>query len=507
MTLEERCCSSSFAPCFLSDLESVAAWLRWSYYLGMESYTLLSPPSCRIEFHIRLEVTEDEGVKTTHFTIEEVGSSNGGRSYSIIGLKQGAWLEFSHSLARDFALSYAPPTEPIGEGINSSLPLLPFAIDHRILYGYGDPAVLFVEGRGYFLVATSNDAEDAFPILYSEDLTSWELRGFVFPKGECPSWAAEGELIGDFWAPELHQANGEFRVYFVARHKGSLELCIGVATSSSPEGPFRAASEPLLRGEKIDPHLYLEEDGTSYLLWKEDGNGVWPALLNELLYDRPELIDQVFLTEGDRRAISVLVTLWPYTRTLPPMERFFIQNLLIEVVRHDFPSLERRLRALLDVVPEVEVRKEIEVILSTMKTSFFVQELSPDGLSLRGEPKKILENDQSWEAHVIEGMWVVKRLDKYFLFYAANDFSTADYGIGIAVSDSLLGPYKKMQEPFLRTSKEWLGPGHPSITRSKGKDLLIYHAYRPHAIGYKEFRAVLALELDYETLLKRLSEK
>jgi len=470
----------------------------------MESYTLLSPPSCRIEFHIRLEVTEEEGTKTTHFTIEEVGSTEGGKSYSIVGLKQGAWLEFSHSLARDFNLSYASPTEPVEAALPSPLPLLTSAIDEKILYGYGDPAVLLVEGRGYYLVATSNDAENAFPILHSEDLTSWKLKGFVFPEGEYPSWTAAGLKIGDFWAPELHKVNNEFRVYFVARHKGSLELCIGVATSASPEGPFTAAPEPLLRGEKIDPHLYLE-DGTSYLLWKEDGNGVWPALLNELLYERPELIDRIFDVESDRRAMSVLVTLWPYTRKLPPMERFFIQNLLIEVVRHDFPALERKLRGLLDVLPEVQVRKEIEVILSTMKTTLFVQELSPDGLSLSGEPKKILENDQNWEAHVIEGMWVVRRLDKYFLFYAANDFSTADYGIGVAVSDSLFGPYKKMQEPFLRTSQKWLGPGHPSITQSvEGKDLLIYHAYHPEAIGYKEFRAVLGLELDYQSLLQKL---
>lgn len=473
--------------------------------MKFDTLHLESPSGCPFKFDISLSLEEKDGIKTTYFSMRESGSNDAFKTYTVVGLQQSAWLKFAHTLAKDFRLSTAPEVEPLeNDKLAPPCPILTKAIDDRILYGYGDPAVLHVEGKGYYLVATSNDAPDAFPILHSQNLGSWELKGFVFERGQEPKWCAVGEQVADFWAPELHKVGDEFRLYFVGRHTGSLELCIGVATALSPEGPYFSPQEPLLKGEKIDPHLYVE-NGTSYLFWKEDGNGVWPALLNELLFNRPEMIDIIFNEEGDRRAISVLATLWPYTKTLLPMERFFLQNNLIEVVRHDFPGLEQKLRHLHDNLPAVEVRREIELILSTMKTTIFVQKLSEDGVSLVEEPYKVLENDQPWEAHVIEGMWVVKRLDHFFMFYAANDFSTADYGIGVAVSSSLTGTYQKMQGPFLRTSKEWLGPGHPSITSTPdGKDLLIYHAYFPDALGYKEFRAVLAMELDFHSLLQQV---
>ena len=52
-------------------------------------------------------------------------------------------------------------------------PLLTENISPQILSGYGDPAVLKTD-EGYYLVATSNDAPDAFPILHSDDLDHWE---------------------------------------------------------------------------------------------------------------------------------------------------------------------------------------------------------------------------------------------------------------------------------------------------------------------------------------------
>src|SRR6476661_5812063 len=70
-------------------------------------------------------------------------------------------------------------------------PLLTENVHPQILVGYGDPAVMR-DGEDYWLVATSNDAPDAFPILHSRDLEHWEPRGFVFPEGQQPQWAAKG---------------------------------------------------------------------------------------------------------------------------------------------------------------------------------------------------------------------------------------------------------------------------------------------------------------------------
>jgi beta-xylosidase len=67
-----------------------------------------------------------------------------------------------------------------------------------------------------------------------------------------------------------------FVLYFVAWHAASGRQCIGVATASRPEGPFRAAGAPLVcplsEGGAIDPSSFVDGDGSRYLVWKNDGN-------------------------------------------------------------------------------------------------------------------------------------------------------------------------------------------------------------------------------------------
>jgi beta-xylosidase len=53
--------------------------------------------------------------------------------------------------------------------------------------------------------------------------------------------------------------------------------CIAVATADSPEGPFEVVGEEMLicpaeEGGAIDASTFTDDDGTPYLLWKNDGN-------------------------------------------------------------------------------------------------------------------------------------------------------------------------------------------------------------------------------------------
>jgi hypothetical protein len=380
------------------------------------------------------------------------------------------------------------------------LPLLTRNLSRRVLRGYGDPAVIRVD-EWYYLVATSNDAPDAFPIARSRDLRNWDLRGFVFPRGQTPPWAAVGEGVADYWAPEMHRVGGEYRVYFCARERDTRELAIGVATAASPGGPFATPGEPLLRGGVIDPHVVTEEDGGAWLLWKEDANGVWPGLLNGLLHEHGRLIGALFPDPEDRRTASLAATMWPWVRTLEPMEQFFVQQPLVEAVTDRFAEVRARLAALLASDPDPAVQSAVRGVLDAMRTPIWGQRLSPDGLRLEGERTLVLENDQEWEAHLIEGVWVARHGGKHYLFYAGNDFSTARYGIGVAVADAPLGPYRKSPEPLLRSTAEWWGPGHPSVAEGPdGEPWLFLHAFFPGRTGYNEFRALLAvpLELDGE---------
>jgi beta-xylosidase len=140
-----------------------------------------------------------------------------------------------------------------------------------------------------------------------------------------------------------------------------------------------------------------------------------------------------------------------------------------------------------------------------LRTPVYARKLSPDGWSLVGERTKVIENDQAWEAHLVEGVWVSKHEGKYYLFYAGNDFSTDQYGIGVAVADSPLGPYSKIPRPFLSSTADWSGPGHPSVVVGPdGGPLLFMHAFFPGRAGYKEFRALLAVPVTFATEHVRL---
>jgi beta-xylosidase len=152
----------------------------------------------------------------------------------------------------------------------------------------------------------------------------------------------------------------------------------------------------------------------------------------------------------------------------------------------------------------VQVRKALvefglaEAILEAMTTPIRAQRVADDGRSLVGESKLVLCNDLDWEGHLIEGPFVTRQKGRYWLFYAGNDFSTPSYGIGVAAADHVLGPYEKQGEPLLRSTREWLAPGHASVASGlDGKPQLFFHAFHPGTGGYNAFRALLTAGLKF----------
>ena len=430
--------------------------------------------------------------------IEGPGAGSGAmirRDYALNAGDQQDYLDLFEAIAGDFGTRVPRnrrPEDPRPAAAGWT-PILTRPISPEIRYGYGDPAVLRVEeqaGTAYYAFVTSNDAPDAFPILRSADLGRWEARGFVFPAGQHPQWAASGPGTSDFWAPELHRIGDRYLLAFTARDRNG-SLSVGIARSASPEGPFAAAKRPLLTGGVIDSHIFADHDGAAILLWKEDGNGRWPGLLAQALHRQPELVSVLFAEAQDRRTAALAAALWPMTQALAPMECFFLLQPLIEAAVDRYS----RLREALTAVPGDWVRD----ILDAMRTPIFAARLAEDGASLIGDPHIILVNDLGWEGHLIEGPWLTRRGGRYFLFYAGNDFCTSEYGIGVAVADSVFGPYRKQSEPLLRSSSEWIGPGHPSVADGPdGAPCLFFHAYPPGETGYKAFRAMLCASLRFD---------
>lgn len=263
--------------------------------------TLNSPDGTLIYLKIQVKESQGQSQPAYVFTVTSpdfLTQGNSTHTYYLPGKDHLSYLNFFEKLARDFNLRMPQnKRESIAKpAFNAPLQAILTTNDHPdIWYGYGDPAVIQVEGEnpGYYLVVTSNDAPHSFPLLRSRDLQTWEFLKFIFPAGHKPEWAADGELISDYWAPEIHQFKNEFRVYFVARDKNTRELCIGTAKANSTEDLFVPDKAPILKGNVIDPHVYVQDDETAYLYWKEDNNAIWPGRLLDLLYQQPGLITSV----------------------------------------------------------------------------------------------------------------------------------------------------------------------------------------------------------------------
>ncbi len=460
-----------------------------------------------IENPFRIEAAAEDGG-----TLLRVAEDALERVYTIGGGTHQHYLEFFTAFAAEFGTR--PPHTLDGPGPGDApdegpepdwRPLIVENLSERTTAGYGDPAVLKTD-EGYILVATSNDALDAFPILHSHDLEQWTHRGFVFPEGQAPQWAAHGRGVGDFWAPEMARVGDEYWLVYTARQRSNA-LAIGLAKSSSPFGPWRDLGHPLisshavnttglpddsglpvLSGGVIDSHIFIDANGDRYLFWKRDNNGVWPRPLARLLGERPDLIEQLFSEAVDRRTAHFAAAVLPWAQTRRPMERFFFMQPLIEAVLANW----NHAKSVLATVPEAAL------ILETMTTPIHAQKLSEAG-ELIGPDRLVLANDLDWEGHLIEGPFVTLQNGRYWLFYAGNDFGTPAYGIGVAVSDNVLGPYTKRTEPLLKTSRSWWAPGHASVASGPdGQPQLFFHAFFPGTGGYNTFRALLTTPLRFQ---------
>jgi arabinan endo-1,5-alpha-L-arabinosidase len=436
--------------------------------------------------------------------INVTGPGGQSASYLLEGRESRHYFDFFRQLHRDFGTRlphFFVDRTDFAETPSQWQPLLTDNVSPKILAGYGDPAVLKTDD-GYYLLATSNDAPDAFPILHSEDLIHWEHKSFVFPAGNEPAWTAKGRHVADFWAPEMAKVGDEYWVAYTARQLNNA-LAIGLARADNPLGPFVDNGAPLVTGKTInttgvphgavsggviDGHIFIDADGGRYLFWKDDSNGIWPRPLAMLLREHPEMIDRAFSQEQDKLSAAFAAAIVPFANTRRPMERFFLMTGMIETALDNWQAVKK---ALADY-------GLAEEILEAMVTPVRAQRIAQDGRSLVGQSQIVLANDLDWEGHLIEGPFCTLQEGRYWLFYAGNDFGTPAYGIGVAVADHVFGPYRKQGEPLLKSTRNWTAPGHPSVAPGlDGEPQLFFHAFHPGAGGYNAFRALLTAKLRF----------
>jgi hypothetical protein len=193
--------------------------------------------------------------------------------------------------------------------------LASFGDGHQVLPGqFADPD-LAKFGDRYYLYPTTDGYDrwtgTQFRVFSSADLKVWRDEGMILDLAtEDVPWA-----VGSAWAPAIASRSGKYYFYFCGKTEYGSHS-IGVAVAETPVGPFRAQPEPLISMEQmkrlgvpmvltIDPSVYMEDDGTAYLLFG-NGNPTIVRLGDDMISVVEDTMRHVAGLHDFREAVTVL---------------------------------------------------------------------------------------------------------------------------------------------------------------------------------------------------------
>ncbi|CAM3747138.1 family 43 glycosylhydrolase [Cohnella lubricantis] len=150
-----------------------------------------------------------------------------------------------------------------------------------------DPSGALKGDDGYYYIVTTQanyeNGMEKLPILRSQDLVHWEHAGQVFDT--LPDWLDKVEI--NVWAPDFVRHDGKYYVYYAgqsAPNDDGYKMGIGVAVADDPLGPYVDKGEPIAIGPSfgtIDPFIFTDDDGSSYMYWGSDARPIRVQKLSE----------------------------------------------------------------------------------------------------------------------------------------------------------------------------------------------------------------------------------
>src|SRR6185437_2791275 len=144
-----------------------------------------------------------------------------------------------------------------------------------------DPSAHVFGGKIYIYPSHDVDAGEAFDDLGSHfAMEDYHVISMSNPGAEAKDegtalhvkdvpWAEK-----QMWAPDAAEREGAYYLYFPAKDYDGI-FRIGVATSASPTGPFKAAPEAIKGVFSIDPAVFKDDDNSYYLYF----GGIWGGQL------------------------------------------------------------------------------------------------------------------------------------------------------------------------------------------------------------------------------------
>jgi beta-xylosidase len=164
-----------------------------------------------------------------------------------------------------------------------------------ILPGYNADPNIVRFGDTYYIYATTDGidgwASTKFKTWSSKNLVDWTEHDTILDLGPDVTWAD-----GRAWAPTATEKNGKYYFYF------SADQNIGVAVADKPTGPFVDSGAPLVNkadyagAQQIDPAVFTDDDGQSYLYWGNGSAYVVPLNADMTSYDVSKRVKLTGLT-------------------------------------------------------------------------------------------------------------------------------------------------------------------------------------------------------------------
>lgn len=144
-----------------------------------------------------------------------------------------------------------------------------------------DPSAHVFEGKIY--IYPSHDIDAGIP--EKDDGSHFDMRDYhVFSMENIGGEVTDHGVALDIkdvpwagrqmWAPDAAYKDGTYYLYFPVKDKEDV-FRIGVATSDSPAGPFKAEENPITGSFSIDPAVFKDSDGTHYMYF----GGIWGGQL------------------------------------------------------------------------------------------------------------------------------------------------------------------------------------------------------------------------------------
>ena len=124
------------------------------------------------------------------------------------------------------------------------------------------------------------DAMDGYHAFSSTDMINWTDHGEILHSRDV-SWGKDGWM----WAPGAARMNGKYYLYYPHKDKED-QWRIGIATSDTPEGPFKDIGYPMEGITGIDPKIFIDDDGEAYIYNNS-------AIVAKLKPNRIELAEEV----------------------------------------------------------------------------------------------------------------------------------------------------------------------------------------------------------------------